>query len=164
MGYLVFGLRLVLGGLLLAAGALKAHDGPALTANSIAAYRLLPPAVVAPLGTFLPYFEILLGGYLVLGLLYALRGDRCEHAVRALRGRGRVAGRARDPGRLRLFRFRRVPFPRNTRDNPFMATEGHLLSATLEETGAASNTPGPRLSSVSSSASSSVPTDRASTC
>ncbi len=68
MGYVVFALRLFVGALLLAAGVLKAHDGPALTAVSIAAYRLLPPPVIAPLGTFLPYFEIFLGGYLVLGL------------------------------------------------------------------------------------------------
>jgi uncharacterized membrane protein YphA (DoxX/SURF4 family) len=68
MGYLIFALRLLLGGLLLAAGVLKAHDGAALTASSIAGYRLLPPALVAPLATFLPYFEIFLGGYLVVGL------------------------------------------------------------------------------------------------
>jgi uncharacterized membrane protein YphA (DoxX/SURF4 family) len=68
MGYVVFGLRLLLGGLLLAAGVLKAHDGPVLTASSISAYRILPSAVVAPLGAFLPYFEILLGAYLAFGL------------------------------------------------------------------------------------------------
>jgi hypothetical protein len=43
MGYLIVGLRLFLGGLLLVAGVLKAHDGPVLTAGSIAGYRLLPP-------------------------------------------------------------------------------------------------------------------------
>ncbi|MGP6156927.1 MAG: MauE/DoxX family redox-associated membrane protein [Vulcanimicrobiaceae bacterium] len=68
MGYLVFALRLFLGALLLVAGVLKAHDGPSLSASSIAAYRLLPPVVIAPLGTFLPYFEIFVGGYLVVGL------------------------------------------------------------------------------------------------
>jgi hypothetical protein len=46
MGYLVFVLRLLPGRLLLVAF-LKAHDGPALTASSMAAYRLLPPAVIA---------------------------------------------------------------------------------------------------------------------
>jgi len=68
VAYLVFALRLALGGLLLVAGALKAHDGPAATASTIAGYRVLPPAVVAPLGVALPYVEILLGGYLVAGL------------------------------------------------------------------------------------------------
>ena len=74
MGYLIFGLRLLLGGLLLVAGVLKAHDGPVLTASSIAGYRLLPPPVIAPLGVFLPYFEIFLGTYLVLGLFMRVAG------------------------------------------------------------------------------------------
>jgi uncharacterized membrane protein YphA (DoxX/SURF4 family) len=68
MAYLIFALRLALGGLLIVAGVLKAHDGPAATATSIAGYRILPPSVVAPLGVALPYVEILLGGYLVAGL------------------------------------------------------------------------------------------------
>jgi uncharacterized membrane protein YphA (DoxX/SURF4 family) len=72
--YLVFALRLLLGGLLVLAGVLKAHDGPALTASSIAGYRLLPPSAIAPLAIFLPYFEILLGGYLVLGLFTRAAG------------------------------------------------------------------------------------------
>jgi putative oxidoreductase len=66
---LVFALRLGIGALLLAAGILKAHDGSAAVASSIAAYRLLPPFPVAALATFLPYFEIFLGLYLVAGLL-----------------------------------------------------------------------------------------------
>ena len=61
-------LRLAIGGLLIFAGVLKAHDGAAATATTIAGYRILPPAIVAPLGFGLPYFEILLGGYLALGL------------------------------------------------------------------------------------------------
>jgi len=60
--------RLFIGGLLVVAGVLKAHDGPANTAGIIAAYRILPPLAVAPLGVALPYLEILLGGYLVAGL------------------------------------------------------------------------------------------------
>ena len=68
MAYLIFALRLALGGLLIVAGVRKAHDGPAATATSIAGYRILPPSVVAPLGVALPYVEILLGGYLVAGL------------------------------------------------------------------------------------------------
>jgi putative oxidoreductase len=68
MAYLVFALRVGLGALLVFAGVLKAHDGAALTATSIAGYRILPAAFVAPLGVALPYVEILLGGYLVAGL------------------------------------------------------------------------------------------------
>ena len=68
MGSVVFVGRLLLGALLLVAGVLKAHDGAAVTASTIAGYRLLPPFIVAPLGLFLPYFEIGLGAYLVIGL------------------------------------------------------------------------------------------------
>ncbi len=68
MDYIIFALRLLLGGLLLFAGILKAHDGPAATAAAVAGYRILPAMLVAPLGVALPYFEILLGAYLVGGL------------------------------------------------------------------------------------------------
>jgi uncharacterized membrane protein YphA (DoxX/SURF4 family) len=68
MGGLIFVLRVALGALLLVAGALKAHDGVAQTASTIAGYRILPPFAVAPLALFLPYFEIGLGAYLILGL------------------------------------------------------------------------------------------------
>jgi uncharacterized membrane protein YphA (DoxX/SURF4 family) len=68
VAYAVFAVRVALGALLLVAGVLKAHDGPTATAVSIAGYRILPPAIVAPLGVALPYLEILLGGYLVVGL------------------------------------------------------------------------------------------------
>jgi uncharacterized membrane protein YphA (DoxX/SURF4 family) len=68
MAYLTFALRLAIGALLIVAGILKAHDGPVATATSIAGYRMLPPSIVAPLGVALPYVEILLGAYLVLGL------------------------------------------------------------------------------------------------
>ena len=61
-------LRIAIGGLLIVAGVLKAHDGPSATALSIAAYRILPSMPVKLLGVALPYLEILLGGYLVLGL------------------------------------------------------------------------------------------------
>lgn len=60
-------LRLLLGGLLLAAGALKAGD-PSSLAASIAAFRLLPAAIVGPLALALPYLELMLGGYLIVGL------------------------------------------------------------------------------------------------
>jgi uncharacterized membrane protein YphA (DoxX/SURF4 family) len=68
MAYLIFALRVAIGALLIVAGVLKAHDGFAATATSIAGYRILPPAIVAPLGVALPYVEIILGGYLAAGL------------------------------------------------------------------------------------------------
>lgn len=68
MAYLIFALRLAIGGLLIAAGLFKAHDGPMVTASYVAGYRILPPALVAPIGIALPYVEIVLGGYFVLGL------------------------------------------------------------------------------------------------
>jgi uncharacterized membrane protein YphA (DoxX/SURF4 family) len=68
MAYLIFAFRVALGALLAIAGILKAHDGVVATTTSIAAYRILPAAAVAPLGAALPYLEIFLGGYLVLGL------------------------------------------------------------------------------------------------
>ncbi|MBD5635244.1 MAG: DoxX family membrane protein [Candidatus Eremiobacteraeota bacterium] len=74
MAYLIFAVRVALGALLLVAGVLKAHDGPAATATTIAGYRLLPPDVVAPLGLALPYVEILLGGYLVAGMFTRVAG------------------------------------------------------------------------------------------
>jgi putative oxidoreductase len=71
---LIFVLRLGVGALLLVAGVLKAHDGSAAVASSIAAYRLLPGFAVAVLAVFLPYFEIFLGAYLVAGLLTRVAG------------------------------------------------------------------------------------------
>ncbi len=68
MAFLILALRVVLGLVLLAAGVLKAHDGPTLTAISIADYRILPAGLVAPLAIGLPYLEILLGAYLIAGL------------------------------------------------------------------------------------------------
>jgi uncharacterized membrane protein YphA (DoxX/SURF4 family) len=68
MAFLILGLRAALGLVLLTAGVLKAHDGPTLTAISIAGYRILPGALVAPFAVGLPYVEILLGGYLIAGL------------------------------------------------------------------------------------------------
>ena len=60
-------LRVLLGGLLAVAGALKAGH-PAELAASIAGFRLLPPQIVGPLALALPYVELLLGFYLILGL------------------------------------------------------------------------------------------------
>jgi len=64
---LVFALRLVIGVLLLVAGALKIGHAPDLAA-SIAGFRLLPATVIGPLALALPFFEFMLGLYLVLGL------------------------------------------------------------------------------------------------
>jgi len=68
VGSVIFLLRVALGALLIVAGVLKAHDGPAVTASTVAGFRLLPPSLNALLGLFLPYFEIGLGLYLGAGL------------------------------------------------------------------------------------------------
>lgn len=60
-------LRIALAAVLIAAGALKIGHAADL-ASAIAGFRLLPGAVVAPLALALPYLEIFLGGYLLLGL------------------------------------------------------------------------------------------------
>ena len=67
MDAVVFVVRLLLGGLLLVTGALKVGH-PADLAASIAGFRLLPAAIVGPLALALPYVELLMGLYLVVGL------------------------------------------------------------------------------------------------
>ncbi len=67
MNAAVFVMRVVLGGLLVVTGALKAGHAPDLAA-AIAGFRLLPAGAVGPLALALPFFELLLGGYLVVGL------------------------------------------------------------------------------------------------
>jgi putative oxidoreductase len=67
MQLLVFLLRLILGGLLVVTGALKVGHAPEL-ASAIAGFRLLPGGVVAPMALVLPFFELLIGFYLVAGL------------------------------------------------------------------------------------------------
>ena len=67
MNAAVFVMRVVLGGLLVVTGALKAGHAPDLAA-AIAGFRLLPAGAVGPLALALPFFEFLLGGYLVVGL------------------------------------------------------------------------------------------------
>jgi putative oxidoreductase len=59
--------RVLLGALLVWAGAAKIGHAEAL-AGAIAGFRLLPPALVAPLAVILPFFEVLLGLYLLAGL------------------------------------------------------------------------------------------------
>ncbi|HEX3670757.1 MAG TPA: MauE/DoxX family redox-associated membrane protein [Candidatus Cybelea sp.] len=60
-------IRVLLGALLVVAGALKVGH-PAELAASIAGFRLLPPQIVGPLALALPYIEVMLGAYLILGL------------------------------------------------------------------------------------------------
>jgi uncharacterized membrane protein YphA (DoxX/SURF4 family) len=67
MNAAVFVMRVLLGGLLLATGALKVGHAPDLAA-AIAGFRLLPAGAVGPLALALPFFELLLGAYLVIGL------------------------------------------------------------------------------------------------
>jgi len=59
--------RWLLGALLVWAGALKIGH-PVDLASAIAGFRLLPAALAAPLAVILPYFEVLLGLYLLAGL------------------------------------------------------------------------------------------------
>jgi putative oxidoreductase len=59
--------RWLLGALLVWAGAAKIGHPEAL-ASAIAGFRLLPAGVIAPLAVILPYFEVLLGLYLIAGL------------------------------------------------------------------------------------------------
>lgn len=56
-----------MGAILVAAGALKVGQAAALAA-AIAGFRLLPATIVGPLAIALPYFELLVGAYLVVGL------------------------------------------------------------------------------------------------
>jgi uncharacterized membrane protein YphA (DoxX/SURF4 family) len=67
MNAAVFVMRVLLGGLLIVTGGLKVGHAPDLAA-AIAGFRLLPPGAVGPLALALPFFELLLGGYLVAGL------------------------------------------------------------------------------------------------
>lgn len=66
MGTAILIARLLLGGLLVVAAALKVGH-PEQLAAAIAGFRLLPAMVVGPLALALPYFELLLGGYLIAG-------------------------------------------------------------------------------------------------
>jgi putative oxidoreductase len=65
--------RWLLGALLIWAGAAKVGHPEAL-ASAIAGFRLLPAWLVAPAAVILPYFELLLGLYLVAGLFTRVAG------------------------------------------------------------------------------------------
>jgi uncharacterized membrane protein YphA (DoxX/SURF4 family) len=67
MNWVVLVLRIALGAIFLIAGGAKVGHADQFAAQ-IAGFRLLPQPLVAPLAVALPYLEILLGGYLVVGL------------------------------------------------------------------------------------------------
>jgi uncharacterized membrane protein YphA (DoxX/SURF4 family) len=59
--------RLLLAGVLLVAGGLKAAD-PQTAVQAVRAYRLLPSSLQSPIGWGLPFFEIALGLLLAVGI------------------------------------------------------------------------------------------------
>jgi uncharacterized membrane protein YphA (DoxX/SURF4 family) len=67
VNWLVLAVRVLLGALFVVAGASKVGHAD-LFAAEIAGFRLLPAAVIAPIAIALPFLEMLLGVYLILGL------------------------------------------------------------------------------------------------
>ncbi len=67
--------RLVLGAVLVVAGALKIAD-PVAAARAVAAYELLPGSLESPVGWALPFLEVALGLLLIVGF-----GTRIAAAV-----------------------------------------------------------------------------------
>lgn len=67
MNVLVLVLRVALGAIFVVAGASKIGHAAEFAAQ-IAGFRLLPQAAVVPLALVLPFLELLLGGYLIVGL------------------------------------------------------------------------------------------------
>jgi putative oxidoreductase len=65
--WLVLVLRVAIGGIFIVAGASKVGNAAQFAAQ-IAGFRLLPEGVIAPLAVMLPYWEILLGVLVILGL------------------------------------------------------------------------------------------------
>ena len=65
--WLTFVFRLILGGVLLVAGALKVTD-PYSSATSVRAYQILPVDLANLLGFILPFAEVALGIFLILGI------------------------------------------------------------------------------------------------
>ncbi len=82
IGIAVLVLRVVIGGIFIVAGAGKVGH-PADFAAQIAGFQLVPRGVIAPMAIVLPYLEILLGGYLVLGL-FTRAAAWCAVALLAL--------------------------------------------------------------------------------
>jgi len=67
VSYVVLVLRIVLGAIFIVAGVSKIGHA-SLFAAEIAGFRILPQIVIAPLALVLPFLELLLGAYLILGL------------------------------------------------------------------------------------------------
>lgn len=67
-GYAVFAIRLIIGGIFLVAGVLKVGHAPEFAAQ-IAGFQLgIPQPVIAPAALVLPFLEIMIGAYLIVGL------------------------------------------------------------------------------------------------
>lgn len=64
---ITLGVRVIVGALFVLAGATKVGHFNDLAA-AIAGFRILPESIIAPLAVILPFFEIGLGAYLLLGL------------------------------------------------------------------------------------------------
>ncbi|GAC1587003.1 MAG: DoxX family membrane protein [Candidatus Velthaea sp.] len=60
-------LRVIVGAVFVIAGASKIGHADVFAAQ-IAAFRILPAALIGPLALLLPFVEVLLGGYLIVGL------------------------------------------------------------------------------------------------
>lgn len=65
--WLTFLFRLILGGVLLVAGALKVTD-PYSSATSVRAYQILPVDLANFLGFVLPFAEVVIGIFLIVGI------------------------------------------------------------------------------------------------
>lgn len=71
--WLGLAVRLVVGGVWIAAGAVKLPD-PGASVEAVRAYQALPPDLVAPVGQLLPVVEVVVGAMLVVGLLTRAAG------------------------------------------------------------------------------------------
>lgn len=65
--WLTLAFRLILGGVLLVAGALKVSD-PYSSATSVRAYQILPVDLANFLGFILPFAEVVIGIFLIVGI------------------------------------------------------------------------------------------------
>ena len=65
--WITFLFRLILGGVLLVAGALKVTD-PYSSATSVRAYQILPIDLANFLGFLLPFAEVAIGIFLIVGI------------------------------------------------------------------------------------------------
>lgn len=88
VGIAVFVVRFAVGATLVVAGASKVFHAASLAA-AIAGFRLLPATIVGPLALALPYFELLVGIYLLVGLF--TRATATVAAVQFLLYAGAIA-------------------------------------------------------------------------